>query len=117
MWTTDTQTALAPPVVGGVPRRRLSLAGDERLAHLVRHGNEEAFAALYERYHQRLYRYCRSMLHNDADAQDALQSTFAGSTRPSPTAGATRRYARGCTGSPTTSRSRCCVAGARRRRS
>ena len=31
---------------------------------------------LYERYHQPLYRYCRSILRDDADAQDALQSTF-----------------------------------------
>ncbi len=53
-------------------------AGDERLAQLVNTGHEQAFAVLYNRYHQRLYRYCRSMLGNDNDAQDALQSTFAG---------------------------------------
>ncbi|HEX9054897.1 MAG TPA: sigma factor, partial [Gemmatimonadales bacterium] len=53
-------------------------ASDERLAQLVATGDEQAFATLYDRYHQRLYRYCRSMLGNDADAQDALQSTFAG---------------------------------------
>jgi RNA polymerase sigma factor (sigma-70 family) len=33
---------------------------------------------LFERYHQPLYRYCRSILRHDSDAQDALQSTFAG---------------------------------------
>ena len=64
------------------PRRalplRLARLGDERLAGLVATGNERAFAALYERYHQQLYRYCRSIVHSDADAQDALQSTFAG---------------------------------------
>ncbi len=72
-------TELAPPRlnVRAAPKR-LSLSGDEHLAQLVRRGHEAAFAALYERYYQRLYRYCRSMLHNDADAQDALQSTFAG---------------------------------------
>jgi RNA polymerase sigma factor (sigma-70 family) len=32
---------------------------------------------LFERYHQPLYRYCRSIVRNEADAQDALQSTFA----------------------------------------
>jgi RNA polymerase sigma factor (sigma-70 family) len=58
--------------------RRLTPAGDDRLARLVGAGSEEAFAVLYERYHQRLYRYCRSMLGNDPDAQDALQSAFAG---------------------------------------
>jgi RNA polymerase sigma factor (sigma-70 family) len=50
--------------------------GDERLARLAARGSDRAFAAMYERYHQQLYRYCRSILRNDADAQDALQSTF-----------------------------------------
>jgi RNA polymerase sigma factor (sigma-70 family) len=34
-------------------------------------------AAMYERHHQALYRYCRSILHDDEDARDALQSTMA----------------------------------------
>ena len=55
---------------------RSRLAGDERLAASVREGNEAAFEAIYQRYHQPLYRYCRSIVGNDADAQDALQSTF-----------------------------------------
>jgi RNA polymerase sigma factor (sigma-70 family) len=54
-----------------------SVLGDERLARLVGDGNKQAFAPLYERYHQQLYRYCRSIVHDDLDAQDALQSTFA----------------------------------------
>src|SRR5689334_6865546 len=54
-----------------------SVLGDERLARLVSDGNEQAFAPLYERYYQQLYRYCRSIVHDDLDAQDALQSTFA----------------------------------------
>src|SRR3954451_24195252 len=40
-------------------------------------GDAAAFAALYERHHQSLYRYCRSILRHDEDAQDALQSTMA----------------------------------------
>jgi RNA polymerase sigma factor (sigma-70 family) len=52
------------------------LFGDERLAQRVGAGDERAFTVVYERYHQMLYRYCRSILHNDADAQDALQSAF-----------------------------------------
>ena len=56
------------------PRRRR--IGDEQLAGRVADRHDAAFAALYERYHQPLYRYCRSLLHDDADAQDALQSTF-----------------------------------------
>ena len=61
------------------PRLPLPLfrLGDERLARLVRRGDERAFGLLYERYHQPLYRYLRSLLGQDADAQDALQSTFA----------------------------------------
>jgi RNA polymerase sigma factor (sigma-70 family) len=57
---------------------RHSLLSDERLARLVSTGDERAFATLYERYHQSLYRYCRSMLRHDADAQDALQSAMTG---------------------------------------
>jgi RNA polymerase sigma factor (sigma-70 family) len=63
------------PVVG-LPAR-LGLVGDERLALLAGGGSERAFAAVYDRYHRPLYRYCRSILRNDADAQDALQSTLA----------------------------------------
>src|ERR1700751_2105768 len=55
---------------------RLPRLGDERLARLAARGSERAFAAVYERYHQPLYRYCRSILRDDSDAQDALQSTF-----------------------------------------
>jgi RNA polymerase sigma factor (sigma-70 family) len=40
-------------------------------------GDAAAFTALYERHHQALYRYCRSILHHDEDARDALQSTMA----------------------------------------
>ena len=64
------------PLTSGL---RLPLApfGDERLARLVASGSERAFTAIYERYHQPLYRYCRSIVRHDADAQDALQSTLA----------------------------------------
>jgi RNA polymerase sigma factor (sigma-70 family) len=40
-------------------------------------GDEAAFAELYRRHHRALYRYCRSILHHDEDARDALQSTMA----------------------------------------
>jgi RNA polymerase sigma factor (sigma-70 family) len=51
--------------------------GDELLARYAGRGSKRAFAAIYERYHQRLYAYCRSILRNDEDARDALQATFA----------------------------------------
>jgi RNA polymerase sigma factor (sigma-70 family) len=58
------------------PTARLSRLRDESLAVLAGRGSEQAFGALYERYHHALYRCCRSILRNDADAQDALQSAF-----------------------------------------
>jgi RNA polymerase sigma factor (sigma-70 family) len=57
---------------------RLALLGDEQLARLVETGSEPAFATIYARHHQRLYRYCRSVLRDSDDAYDALQSTLAG---------------------------------------
>ena len=39
-------------------------------------GDAAAFAELYERHHQALYRYCRSIVHHEQDAQDALQNTM-----------------------------------------
>ena len=52
------------------------LLGDERLARLAAAGHERAFAVVYERHHQALYRYCRSILRHEEDAQDALQSAM-----------------------------------------
>jgi RNA polymerase sigma factor (sigma-70 family) len=49
---------------------------DELLARRAGAGSEHAFAALYERYHQPLYRYCRALLRDEHAAADALQSTF-----------------------------------------
>jgi len=70
----DVAVTARPPAVHR--RERLPLSEDERLAGLVGAGDEHAFTALYERYHQQLYRYARSLVRNDADAQDALQSAL-----------------------------------------
>jgi RNA polymerase sigma factor (sigma-70 family) len=67
---TSTAPVLERPSSGDRP------AEDDGLARLVGGGSERAFTRLYHRYHQPLYRYCRAMLRHDADAQDALQSTF-----------------------------------------
>jgi RNA polymerase sigma factor (sigma-70 family) len=69
-----------PVVVEPRERTRASarvapISGDERLARQVAR-DDGAFVTIYERYHQTLYRYCRAMLRNDTDAQDALQSTW-----------------------------------------
>jgi RNA polymerase sigma factor (sigma-70 family) len=70
-------SSAAVPAPAQRPPLRLSQLGDELLARYAARGSERAFATLYERYHQQLYRYCRSILRHDLDAQDALQTTFA----------------------------------------
>jgi RNA polymerase sigma factor (sigma-70 family) len=64
--------------IAGVPELPgpVSLLSDERLAKLARRGSERAFATLYERHHQALYRYCLSIVRDPQDAQDALQSAL-----------------------------------------
>ena len=42
----------------------------------VLRADRDAFAALYERHHRALYRYCRSIVGHEHDAQDAVQSTM-----------------------------------------
>ena len=69
-----------PVAVDPPDRKRASLrvapiSVDERLARQVAR-DDRAFVAIYERYHQTLYRYCRAMLRDDTDAQDAAQSTW-----------------------------------------
>lgn len=73
-WEADAAPAhprvVGPRLIGG------DRVSDELLARLVTSGSERHFRALYERYRQSLYGYCHSILRNEADAQDALQSTF-----------------------------------------
>jgi len=49
---------------------------DERLARWAARGSEAAFGVIFERHHQALHRYCHSIVGNDHDASDALQSTM-----------------------------------------
>ncbi len=63
---------------------RLLPRGDARLAKLAAAGDERAFAAIYDRYHQELYRYCFAILGEAHDAQDALQGTMASALRALP---------------------------------
>ena len=62
----------------------LGLLGDGRLARLAAKGDPRAFAAIYERYHQDLFRYCRSITGNGEDASDALQNTMTQALRSLP---------------------------------
>src|SRR6185503_11874555 len=62
---------------GRVPIAGLRLLGDDRLTRRAAAGDREAFAVLYQRHHQGLFRYCRAILGNAEDAADALQNTMA----------------------------------------
>jgi len=54
----------------------LRLLSDARLARLAAEGDRVAFAVIFDRYHQRLFSYCASLLRNRDDAADAVQSTM-----------------------------------------
>jgi RNA polymerase sigma factor (sigma-70 family) len=49
---------------------------DSRLSRRAAEGDQRAFAAIFRRYHQDLYRYCVAILGDSQDAQDALQNTM-----------------------------------------
>jgi RNA polymerase sigma factor (sigma-70 family) len=53
------------------------LLSDDRLTRRAVGGDERAFAAIFRRYHQPLYRFCLAIVGNPEDAQDALQNTMA----------------------------------------
>ena len=73
MWTVS-DLAASPTPARGLPLRLLA---DERLARLAAAGSDRAFAVLYERHHQALYRYCRAIVRHEDDARDVLQTTMA----------------------------------------
>ena len=54
----------------------LAGASDERLVALAHAGDEQAFAAIVERYRAPLLRYCRGFVSSGAAAEDAVQQTF-----------------------------------------
>ena len=83
-----TTATVAVPRRLGLPLRAL---GDERLVRLAAAGDQDALAAIFERHHQALYRYCRALLGNAEDAEDALQSAMARVVRALP--GETRELA------------------------
>ena len=67
--------AAAPRALGsgsGMTR----VLSDDRLARRAVEGDERAFAAIFDRYHQSLYRYCLAIVGDSQDAQDALQNTM-----------------------------------------
>ena len=63
------------------PARSLEWLADERLARLAARGDQRAFGALYERHQAGLTRYCRTVLRNGADAEDAAQNAMVSALR------------------------------------
>ena len=63
-----------PRISVGAPLLRFR--SDEQLVALFRAGHEEAFRAIHDRYHKRLFAYARQMLPGRQDAEDALQDVF-----------------------------------------
>ena len=63
---------------------QVSLFSDDRLVRRAVAGDERAFAAIYRRYHQDLYRFCLAIVANAEDAQDALQNTMVKALRALP---------------------------------
>jgi len=67
----STNSELASPVIpAAVPPT------DEEVVARVCAGDTEMFELLMRRYNQRLFRAVRAILHNDADAEDAVQQAY-----------------------------------------
>jgi RNA polymerase sigma factor (sigma-70 family) len=60
------------------------MLSEARLARQASDGDRRAFAAIYKRYHQEIYRYCLSIVGRPEDAQDALQNTMVKALRALP---------------------------------
>src|SRR5262245_16714167 len=75
-----------PSMRGGAVAARLppALLGERALGRLAARGEQRAFEEIFERYHQELHGYCRAIVGNSDDAQDALQSTMAAAMRALP---------------------------------
>jgi RNA polymerase sigma factor (sigma-70 family) len=68
---TQATSSAASPGLGAA-----RLLSDDQLARRATKGDERAFAAIFRRYHQDLYRYCAAIVGSSEDAHDALQNTM-----------------------------------------
>ena len=64
------------PVTAQVQAFQPNELSDSELARRIASGNEVAFEALMRKYNRMLYRVARSILRNDAEAEDALQLAY-----------------------------------------
>jgi RNA polymerase sigma factor (sigma-70 family) len=55
-----------------------------RLGRRAKRGERAAFAEIYRRHHQELYRYCLAIVHDRDDAEDAMQATMVAALRALP---------------------------------
>ena len=69
-------TEASSPTAPASGRAMSGLLSDDRLALRATKGDRRAFAAIFRRYHQSLYRFCLAIVGNPEDAQDALQNTM-----------------------------------------
>ena len=74
---------LTQPVVGATSERSAAADAEaRRLAAGIARGDETAFRTLYDRYHQRLFRFALVLAHGDESlTQEAVQSTFVTAAR------------------------------------
>ncbi len=67
---------VAPPGLPTLTPRLLRLASDARLVGLVREGRDAAFETIYDRHYRGILSFCRHMLSDADEAEDAVQHTF-----------------------------------------
>ena len=60
----------------GIATTALDGAGDDELVRFARNGSAAAFRAIMERHNRRLFRAVRSVLKDEAEAEDALQDAY-----------------------------------------
>lgn len=82
---------MASTAKGAAGRRKLDLplptaaeSDDRRLVAHAADGDRRAFEAIFRRHHRELFRYCRAMLGNADEGEDALQSTMVKALRALP---------------------------------
>jgi RNA polymerase sigma factor (sigma-70 family) len=71
-----TMPGLAPAGALGLASPKLKLAPDAHLVSLVRQGRTAAFETVYDRHHRAIRSFCRHLLGDVEEAEDAVQHTF-----------------------------------------
>src|SRR3954468_22944705 len=72
---------MAATAWNAAPAPVLDFLGDERLARLAARGDERAFGLLFARHQAGVTRYCRGILRNEADGEDAAQNAMVAALR------------------------------------